>query len=760
MPKINPDIPADSVQYFSNARGVYYLPSLESEWKKSGYLPRMDSVAAFVTFSNAPAGNRPINFLDFAANTPDVFIGANPASIWRYYNEDDHRKGLSELKKLGINCIRTPLNYDIYQRDTTSYLNNVKSFLKVCDEYKIRVQFILWDAEQNLEALVSDFAYSTYGSLGITVPIEPTSYATDGSDAIALAVDHPRNPYLSLAASAEFFTNFAGSYLDAVASSVSGYQSMWCFDLCNKPVSGFYDLVVSSHNRLNQSLSATNIKYTFSPKDGLNIFNDTGYLDNGKGTGPSGAFGIEDIKNFSSIIDFVSVPFIANNDYAFNRYLNGAISGTTTQGISKPFMVYAAYDPELGQNLNSTLSVLNTSSVGYFNDLGLVDNVFRFGKEKNGNIYSDGQYKDFNNASALLNEAESVNWYNRRDLTKSIRLKQKKDGSGGFLSGVPSTLTSLDRDVSPSAVDAWSYLRDYFVTPPTVAANSSLLALTINRVPGGSTTFKPRFDSDYVGSINHNVLASSFYNNSLEENLTILYNFDTHFPALSSYTFSVGGEDWQTINKTMVIRNGFLQSLAKFVIDYDSNKVPYAELRNSSYDTNPIPHYEREELIELVEIMTNPYRYVNRNPTTDRQADLSSTKAYEYSTVLYGTADSGSDFSTYYDTYYRDFVAQLQKCLMWIYWKGTTNSDFKIVSDSFLNSISFVASSLSAVEVYPTTPQSSVGYAAESLSSLESPTYSVEVYDPSTASWVSSFVFQASGAGGYRQLVAQRRVYG
>ena len=71
MPKINPDIPADSVQYFSNARGVYYLPSLESEWRKSGYLPRMDQIAATVTWLNAPAGNRPSSFIDFAANTPD-----------------------------------------------------------------------------------------------------------------------------------------------------------------------------------------------------------------------------------------------------------------------------------------------------------------------------------------------------------------------------------------------------------------------------------------------------------------------------------------------------------------------------------------------------------------------------------------------------------------------------------------------------------------------------------------------------------------
>lgn len=743
MPKINPDIPADSVQYFSNARGVYYLPSLESEWKKSGYLPRADHVAAAIMWGLAPGYNKPVDFYGLGVNTPDVFVGANPASIWRYYNEDDHRRGLSELKKLGINCIRTPLNYDIYQRDPSSYLTNVKSFLKVCDEYKIRVQFILWDAEQNLEALISDVAYSLL-SLKLT---EPTAYDSNGSNAIALSVDHPRNPYLSIAASAGFFTDFAGDYLDAVASSVSGYQSMWCFDLCSKPTSEFYNLAVSSQSRLNQNLSATNIKYTFSPKDGLNIFNDTSYLDNGKGTGPSGAFGIEDIKNFSSIIDFVSVPFIANNDYAFNRYLNGSISGATAQGISKPFMVYAAYDPELGQNLNSTLGALGASSVGYFSDLGLVDNVFRFGEGKSGNIYSDGQYKDFDNASALLTGASSINWYNRRDLTKVLRLKQKEDGSDGFLSGVPSTLTSLDRDVSPSAVEHWSYLKDYYVNTPVS------LETVLSRVSGASTTFKPRFDSKYIESLDHNVLASSFYRNSLEENLDILYNFDTHFPSLATYAFSTGGDDWQVINKQMIIRNGFLQSLAKFVVDYDSSTVPYAELRNSVYDPNPIPHYEREELIELIEVMTNPYRHVNRNPTTTRLADLTSTKAYEFADAIYGIANSGPDFSTYYDTYYRDFVAQLQKCLMWIFREGTINSDFKVVSDSFLNSISFASSSLSAIEVYGSTPVAGEAYTAESLSSLQSPTYTVEVYDPSSDSWASTFVFQASGAGGYRQLV-------
>ena len=749
MPKINPDIPADSVQYFSNARGVYYLPSLQSEWRKSGYLPRVDynsgvSLATALALDGFPVEE------DFTVGSTEsdalkVFTGSNGASIWHYYDEDDHEKGIVNLKKLGVNCVRTPLNFAAYNEDSTKYLSNVKSFLNVCDRYKIRVQFILWDADQSKATI--------YDESGIYP--EPSSVYLPYS----LAVESPRNPYLSQVSSTSFFPTSAAPYLDALASSVSSYQSMWCFDLCNKPTPDFNGLAASSQARLNISLSTTPIKYSFSPKNGLNIFNDTNYLDNGKGTGPSGSFNITDIQTLSGVVDFVSVPFIANNDYAFKRYLNGSIVGSTSNGISKPFMVYAAYDPELSQNLNSTIDVLNTSSVGYMNDLGIVDSVFSFGKsrEKFGNIYWDGQYRENDTASALVSQASGINWYNRRQLSKVSNLKQKSDDptntSEGFFSGTPPELTSFNSELYTSATASkWEYQRNFYVNP------GSNLEAAMFRVKEGSKTFKAPFTSEYNDSVDYNILASSFYSNSLEENLNILYNFDTYFPALSSYTFSVNGEDWQTINKTMVIRNEFLQSLAKFVIDYDSSTVPYAELRNSTYDSNPIPHYEREELIELVEVMTNPYRHVNRNPTTTKLADLSSTKAYEYSTALYGTADSGPNFSTYYDTYYRDFVAQLKKCLMWVYWKGTTNSDFKIVSDSFLNSISFVASSLSAVEVYPITPiaDDGTGYVAESLSSLKSPTYSVEVYDPATASWVSSFVFQASGTGGSRQLVGQQ----
>ena len=753
MPNINPDIPANSVQYFSNARGVYYLPSLENEWLKSGYLPRIDyESGASISAAAALDGKAvfvPDSGTDFTVGTSPadalkVFTGSNGASIWHYYNESDHEKGVVHLKELGINCIRTPLNFSVYNDDPAKFLSNVKSFLSVCDRHKIRVQFILWDAEESRATLFDDTG----------VYSEPTSVDLPYS----LAVEQPRNPCLSQASSTSFFSDSAGPYLDALAGAVSSYLSMWSFDLCNKPVYEFFGLSLSSHSRLNLSLSTTPIKYSFSPKNGLSIFNDTNYLDNGKGTGPSGSFDYLDIQVFSEVVDFISIPFIANNKYAFNRYLNGAIEGTTSNGISKPFMVYAAYDPEVAQSLSETLDVLDDSSVGYMTDLGIVDSAFSFGKhrEKFGNIYWDGQYRDSNAAETLTSDASRANWYTGRQLRKSTSLEQKPDDQtnsiGGFFSGTPPELASFNSELYVSATDArWSYLKDIYINPGPNLETAML------RVKEGSKTFKAPFTSEYNDSVNHSILAASLYSNSLEENLNILYNFDTYFPALSSYEFSISGDKWQTINETMIIRNGFLQSLSEFVVDYDSTKVPYAELRNSVYDPNPIPHYEREELIELVEVMTNPHRYVNRNPTTSKLLGLASTRAYEFADALYGDPDSGTDFSTYYDTYYRDFVAQLKKCLMWIYREGTTNPDFKIVSDSFLNDISFEASCLTEIEVYPITPLvNESGYVADSLSSLESPTYSVDVYDPTTKSWASSFVFQASGTGGHRQILGQQ----
>jgi len=758
MPKINPDIPENSVQYFSNARGVYYLPSLETEWKNSGYLPRVDQQSAIAlqgaVAADVAAGNTPLEDFAFASTFEtsellEIFTGANGASIWHYYNEADHEKSIKKLKELGINCVRTPLNYHAYDNDSAKYLNNVKSFLRICDRYKIRVQFILWDAEYTNTTLYSEPNKGPYS--------EPTTNNLVHS----LIVEHPRNPFKAQASSTSFFTTDVEPYLDDLAQTVSSFQSMWCFDLCSKPIPEFNGLALSSYNHLNTYLSSTNVKYTVSPSRGLNVFNSTNYLDNGKGTGPSGSFDNTDIQTLSGVIDFVSVPFIVNNDYAFKRYLNGALQGATDFGISKPFMVYASYDPEVNQNFNITNDALKASSIGYFNDVGIVDGVFSLGKyhEKYGNVYWDGQYKDVTTASSLLQNASAVNWYNRKDLTKFKRLKQKGDdslnSSGGFFSGIPNELEAYNPSLYVSTTETrWSYLKKYYTAP------GPFTQAIMNRLSQGSKTFRAPFDSVYNSAEEYNILESSFYTNTFEENLKVLYDFSSTFPPLSSYTFSVGGSDWQAINKTMVLRNQFLQNISKFIVDYDSNAVGYAELRNSEYDTNPIPHYERENLVELVEFMTNPHDLIDRNPTTSKLGDLSSTYVYNNAQAFYGVSDNGSHFSKYYDEYYSKFVEQLKKCLMWIYWKGTTDSDFKIVSDSFLDDISFVASSLSSVEVY-TSAVDGDDYVPGSLTSVQSPLYRVEVWNPSLNSWENSFVFVASGQS--RQVVASQAnspVYG
>jgi len=749
----NPPIPDGAVQYFSNARGVYYLPSLKSEWEKSGYFPRLEAGSAGLLYlAGLSDGKTTATLDDITFNGSGIFTGANSASIWMFYNERDHEDSIVKLKRLGVNCVRTPLNFEAYSQEPSEHLDKIRSFLNVCSKHKIRVQFILWDAEFNPATSFSET--SLYQ--------EKTDYTESDLDR-ELAIEHPRNPYLARVGSWGGVNSFVQAsaipYLEALASSVSAYDSMWCFDLCNKPEMPTYkNLVLSSHNTLNQNLSSTPIKYTISLKDGVNIFNDTGYLDNGKGTGPSGSYEIRDLQEFSGIVDFVSVPFIANNDYAFKRYLNGAISGASVAGISKPFMVYAAYDPELGQNFNTTMSFLESSAVGSFNDVGIIENVFSFGKSriKSGNVYWDGEVKDSTVASSIIEKANNTGWYTRNQILKPSNVKQKGDDpnyqSNGFFSGIPDFISYYSEDIfSKINLKGWTFLKDCYTDP-----GPSLESL-MSRVKEGSKTFRAPFNSQYADYDEYNVLASSLYTNTLEENLEILYDFDTYFKPLSSYTFSIGGDDWQAINETMVIRNDFLKSIAKFIIDYDPNSTSYSELRNTSYDSNPIPHYEREELIELINDIDDNYRYVKRNPTTDKFTDFSSTRTYEYGNAIYGLSDSGSHFSTYYDNFYSELCAQLKKCLMWIYREGKTNSDFKIVSDSFLEGIAFQSSSLSAVEVYSSEVTGSPEYMPGSLSSVKSPYFEVDVYDSESSSWLSSFVFQASGVGNPRQLDNSQR---
>jgi hypothetical protein len=750
MSYTNPPIPEGSVQYFSNARGVYYLPSLKSEWEKSGYFPRLEAgTAGLLYLAGVADGLTTATYNDIAFTGSGIFTGGNSASIWMFYNERDHEDSIVKLKKLGINCVRTPLNFEAYSQDPSRFLQNVRSFLNICSKHKIRVQFIVWDAEYNPATYFFEAALYQ----------EKTDWTQSDLDR-ELAIEHPRNPFLARVGSwggaNSFVQASAIPYLEALASSVSSYDSMWCFDLCNKPEMPTYkNLVLSSHNTLNQNLSSTDIKYTISFKNGINIFNDTGYLDNGKGTGPSGSYEIRDIQEFSGIIDFVSVPFIANNDYAFKRYLNGAISGAAESSISKPFMVYATYDPELGQNFNETMNSLKASSVGYFGDLGIADNVFSFGKSriKSGNVFWDGQVKDKQVASSIVDQAVSVNWYTRNQLTKITNIKEKQDDpnnvSGGYFSGIPDTIRIYKEDIFTKINEkGWRFLKDCFTDPGTNIQSR------MSRLKGGSKTYRAPFDSKYADFDEYNVQASSFFSKTLEQNLRTLYNFEDYFPAISSYTFSTGGDDWQTINRTMIIRNDFLKSIAKFIIDYDSSSTPYAELRNTSYDSNPIPHYEREELIDLISDIDDTYRYVKRNPTTNKLTDFSSTVTYQYGDAIYGSADSGSHFSTYYDNFYSELCAQLKKCLMWIYRESETNSDFKIVSDSFLDEISFQSSSLSSVEVYSSEVTGSPEYTPGSLSSVKSPYFEVDVYDAESSSWLSSFVFQASGVGNPRQLTA------
>ena len=726
----NPTIPDGSTQYFINARGVNYLPSLASEWEKSGNLPRVSTTEAALAW--ALAGS-PSEGYGWSYNEGDTFVGANRSSIWHYYNEDDHDASLSKLRDLGINCIRVPLSWNSYMYSPAKVIANIKSFLSICEKHQVRVQFTIWNAELDLTTVYNPVT---------DVFAELTAVTTAYSDQLemGLKVASLREPNPLQAQDSTFWTLSAVPFLDAVATAVKPYRAMWAFDLCNKPTPEYVDLSLQTQQRLDTTLSSTDIKYTFSPLAGVTTYEDTGYLDNGVGTGPSGSLFNTDIRTLSGVIDFVSIPFLSNNDYAAKRILNEAVSAAGPTSLYKPFMVYNTYDSTKLQNIDETLDLLQTSSVGYFSNMGVVDSPFSIGNvvSPGNNVFEDGQFRSLADANYTLAQGKSSNHFSTKQLRSSLSLVAKSTDAAntddGYFSGTAS-IGSFDSALYVSANEAkWETQKWFYENHGDVALSRNPYAATTYLAPNGSTN-GPTLELDLAG-------ASSMHTNSTETNLGILYDFDTHFPAISSYTFATTGDNWKAINATMIYRNEFLQTLSKQVIDYE--EVPYSELRNSVYDSNPIPDYERGILTELLEEITDSDQLA-RNPTTNTNSttsppSLTGTATYTYASAVYGIADSGTDFSTYYDAYYAKVVTQLKKCLMWLYWKGDTNPNFVIASDTFISGTAgFTASSLSSVEIYDGVAE------APSLTAVQSPLYTVEIFNPSTSTFDDSFVFVVSG---------------
>ncbi len=721
---INPEIPPGSVKYFSNARGVNYLPSLESEWAKSGYFPRVTSTEAI--FASSLTDD--VAVTDTWGYSDDIyFAGANKASIWRYYDEGDHRKSLTLLRGIGVNCIRVPLCYYAWAYMGDSYLENVKSFLKVCTDMKVRVQFIIWDSYTNDDSVYYNNLINENTALGSS---------PESQFLVSLTKANLREPNSLQASDGGWFSASAVGYLDALAGTVSSHDSMWSFDLCNQPTSQYVDLAVSTYNYMSPLLSNTSIKFTVSPVNNINTSAITGYLDNGFAEGPSGSYYNSDLLRLESLVDFISISMIGNNQSSLSRGLDHAINSVSGGSISKPVMVYDAYDSLNLQDFSSTSEILDSRSLGYMTRMGVVDSSFSFGNSvsPNNNIYLDGEHRDSKDSEIILKMSRNTGWFDARQLRRAGSLVSKdNDTQSGFASGAASLPTSFNSAVYVSATESKWNDQLYVYT--------NHLEDCLLKRKESSVTYLAPLGSKYSESPSIFVNSlSSVEDASFEDLLRILYNFEDTFPPLAQYPFDVSGSDWYAINETMVTRNKFIDLISSFIVDSGEITTPYTELRNSEFDSNPIPYYDRGNLLQTLEVMNDSY-LINRNPTNDIRSSVAGaptlldSEVYSNSLAVYGVSDSGSDFSTYYDNYYSTAVSQLKKCLNWLFIDGLEGG-IKIVSDSFLDEIAFSLDGMKDVEVYPW---------PASLTEVSSPLYQVEVFNESTQRWDESFVFVVSG---------------
>ena len=224
---IQPDIPEGSVRYFTNARGTNLTIPLRSVWKECGYVPRINPNAQGLT----------------AYSTYDLsstFVGTNKTAQWWYYNDEDADFALRTLRENGHNCIRVFLDYYLWYIQKEEQLHKLQRFLSLCDNYKIRCQFVLW--EQFDIGSISLFEPQNKGEIASKViPVHLGSGPTTGPAASltggAVWGNHPLLFETSSEQAAHDFwsgTDGGKDYVDALVSATSSYQSMWSFDVQNE----------------------------------------------------------------------------------------------------------------------------------------------------------------------------------------------------------------------------------------------------------------------------------------------------------------------------------------------------------------------------------------------------------------------------------------------------------------------------------------------------------------------------------------------
>ena len=635
--------------YFKNGRGVNYLPIMHSEWEKSGYLPRhaADSYIGVAANSvSALLGYSPVY------DSSNAFYGTNKTSQWWYYNHNDNDVCLRHLKSIGINCIRTFTDINVWARDPDRFNTAIKDFAKLCDKYKIRAQYVIWDGVGSFEDSLANYS------------LEPSSTSmTVSSLEHGLISSWQRIPHQfqvsSEQAAANYYTASAIPFLTDFVSSLSSYQSTWSVDISNEHGAKSDGLGGYTNYRAYLSFSSCeylrtimpNLKLTFGNGAGISIYSGT--MPYGRGPGGTYAGATYDIYQLSSVLDFWSIHSYHNNRYTLLRMLDEAVSSAKITGI--PVMINEFGNADSGRGLELDLSTLTAYKFGAqsfdgLSEFGMSREPFR---DVQGIFYWDGQCRRSEEARQYALQALNWGWLRRVQLNLQPTQKVTSNDyglDGGYWSGTPVVHQEFNESLYISAIqNKWEASKNIFY------------GIGILGGLGG-----PRETASiYYATIAGHPMSQSYtrigqYEASTTQNwIEYLYTYSS-LPYFSSMS------DFSSIDdKVSRLQKGL--GIVSRAVECLSAGTTWNELIGSQYDYNPIASSLRLEFSALyypLGRLEDPYSGIsivaNKLNGSESNFPCQATSSCYYNTL--GDPSSGIDYAAY-DAYYDQLIPKAIECI-------------------------------------------------------------------------------------------------
>lgn len=607
--------PSGSTKYYVNARGQNYLPSMENEWKKSGYLPRSP--------------------LFYAAS--NVFLGSNKTSQWWYYDSEDNERCLQQLRSIGDNCIRVFADIYVWHRNPEKFKAAIKDFHRLCDKYKIRVQWCLWDG---IEIVAR--------SGNAPQPVNRAQTVSSLEHGLLMSWHQVPHEFevSSVAAQADFFTTCATPYLNDFASSVSSYQSLWSFDLKNESDGlGRLALVSSTSIYLSSMLSSLGVGITIGHGSTYDPYPRDVVLTNGIGQGPGGTYlnSRDYITSCAPWTNFASVHLYANTRYNKVRYVNEAVSGAEILGIPGMYNEENLFRYEM-----DTYRKIRYGGMSFD---GLIDRAFSEEPFLNvqGIFYADGTVRNADTVSSYTQTASAANWFSNRQLNfQPIEKTNSTNGGldGGFWSGVIPEHREFKSDIYVSATElAWT-------------ATKSLLYANF---PWASKNYPPIYGTPMDEQVFYSTRGEGY---TFPDLVRKVLNWEEEFPPLS------GMDDGNFVlkNKEICIRNLILKDTTDYLFDFNI----YPQLVGSQFDPNPISAFLRYDFSSTSYPLLRAASSVAPLNNNRFATEWSSVTCHTTSSCFYNVGtdiSQGLDWEAY-DELYNSCFDKLRTCLQIMIDKG------------------------------------------------------------------------------------------